>query len=178
MHAAMSGRCSNPEVVRLLLNHGVDPNVEHYDYCRPLHYMANHGGGPAEYEKLKVLLEEGHNVYIDPKDECGHTPLEVAIREDNRETLDTMLRFEMLQELDNHRWLHVAAEAGNRAMIKYLIKERDCEINGLCCGATPLQVALDNNSVRVAKWLTKHGGQVAPTDSKLKCACQKNSDSD
>lgn len=172
----MSGRCSNPEVVRLLLKHGVNPNVELHSYYRPLHYMAEHGGGPAEYEKLKVLLEEGDDVCIDPKDEVGHSPLEVAIREGNRETLETMLQFEMLQELDNHRWLHIAAERGDKEMVKYLVIERECEINGPCCGATPLQIALDNNSVRVGKWLTKHGGQVAPTDSKTRCRCNEDSD--
>lgn len=168
----MTGRCSSPEIVRLILQHRGDPNVEYYDRCMPLHCMAHHGGGRAEYEKLKVLLEEGHNVYIDPENEFGLTPLEVAIRAGNRDTLDTMLRFEMLRELDSHRWLHVAAVAGDRAMIKYLIKERGCDINGLCRGATPLQFALDNESFHAAKWLTKHGGQVAPANSELDCDCE------
>lgn len=178
MHIAMTGRCSSPEIIRLLLKHEGDPNLEHHGICMPLHSMAQHGGGQAEYEKLKVFLEEGENVYIAPKDENGHSPLEVAIREGNRPTLETMLRFDLFRELDNHRWLHVAVEAGNLPMMKYLVKQRDYDINALCRGATPLQIALDENSPQIVKWLKKHGGQIAPTHSKSKCACQATYDSD
>lgn len=174
MHAVLSDRCSNPEILRLLLEHGGNPNLEHADYCRPLHCMAQVGGGPMEYEKLKVLLEEGEDVYIEPKDEHMRSPIEVAIYEGNRDTLENMLRFDMLRELDNHRWLHVAVERGNRDMVKYLVKEQNCDINGLCCGATPLQVALDKGRLDVAMWLRKHGGQIGPAHSKWKCRCQEN----
>lgn len=176
MHVAMSDHCDNPQVVRLLLKHGASPNYEHRDYHRPLHYVASHGGGPAEYKKLKVLFEEDVDVLVSARNEDGYSPLELAIRRGNRETFENMLRFDAFRDLENHRWLHIAARCGRKEWVKYLVTERECEINSLCRGATPLQVALDNNCSRVVQWLTKHGGQVARPGTETRCPCYEQED--
>jgi ankyrin repeat protein len=62
----------NQEIVKLLLDSGISPNLFHEDYGTPLHQAA-FSNSP---KSLKLLIESGANVFS--KDAQGRTAYEVA----------------------------------------------------------------------------------------------------
>jgi ankyrin repeat protein len=71
---AMRARTDDPRVIRLLLDHGADPNVRarEDDGLAPLH-RASHSG---RIERARLLVE--HGASIETEDNYGRTPVDYA----------------------------------------------------------------------------------------------------
>ncbi|MCC6127993.1 MAG: ankyrin repeat domain-containing protein, partial [Chlamydiae bacterium] len=73
LHRAVWG-VSKPTIVKMLLDHGADPNVlNKYDYT-PLHWAAKHG----HLESARILLERGAN--LSSANTNQDTPMDLALR--------------------------------------------------------------------------------------------------
>jgi uncharacterized protein len=71
LHSAVAGR--QPEIVKLLLENGADPNARQQGGFTPLHSAAQNG----DLESLELLLEHGADPQADSE---GHkTPLQMAV---------------------------------------------------------------------------------------------------
>lgn len=171
MHAAMGPLCNDLDILRLLLKHHGDPGLV-IDGDTPLHTMAKRGGGAKEKDKLKLVLERDGLVDVDARDEDGYTPLETAVRFNNKQTLSVMLSFEQFREADRHRCVHLASAAGHLEVVEYLIGERLAAINDLCEDTTPLLAAADGGQWAVVQWILDHGGKTGPLRSTSTCPCQ------
>ena len=71
-YALTRRRSNNPGVVRLLLDHGADPNIPTQDGSIPLYQAIENG----EIEVIRALIEYGASVEVE--DDEGVTPLDVA----------------------------------------------------------------------------------------------------
>jgi len=70
--ASIGNNFKDGPVLRLLLEHGADINVQHRDSRTPLHVASTEGA----LEVVRLLLEQGAD--IEAKDDGGKTPLQVA----------------------------------------------------------------------------------------------------
>lgn len=75
LHSAVAG--SHPDLVKLLLKHGADPNARQQSDFTPLHAAAQNG----DLDSIRALLFEGADVNARAAD--GKTPLDYAV-ESNR----------------------------------------------------------------------------------------------
>jgi len=81
----MRPRGGHLEVVKLLLEHGADPNVKNRDGKTPLHNAASEG----HLEVVKLLLERGADPNV--KDDDGNTPLHNAAWRGHLEVVKLLL---------------------------------------------------------------------------------------
>lgn len=71
LHAAAAGR--HAAIVKMLLEHGANPNVQQHGGFTPLHSAAGNG----QEETVRALLERGADRSIKSTD--GHTPHDIAV---------------------------------------------------------------------------------------------------
>jgi hypothetical protein len=75
-----------PQVVRLLLEHGANPNTRDNKCRTPLHHASSSSGElsrPLRLEIARILL--AHGADVDAKDDEGRTPFQVASTEEEGE---------------------------------------------------------------------------------------------
>jgi hypothetical protein len=84
--ASESHKCNDGSVIRLLLEHGADINVQNEDRQTPLHWASDHG----TLEVVRLLLEHGADVEV--KDKHGKTALQVAAADGRRDEFVKLLR--------------------------------------------------------------------------------------
>ena len=73
------------DIVRLLLDHGADPNIPDNSHSTPLHHASSSG----LLDVARLLLSYGAN--IDEKDKEGKTPLQVASEDGHHEMTKLLL---------------------------------------------------------------------------------------
>ena len=76
---------ADPSVVRLLLDHGTDPNLQANDGLTPLYRASKHG----KVEIVRLLVERGASIEV--QDRAGRTPLDVAAGEHRDEIVKLLL---------------------------------------------------------------------------------------
>jgi hypothetical protein len=125
-------------VVRLLLEHGADPNIKNENGRTPLHWAARED----HVEVARLLLEHGADPNIQDKD--GLTPLHVAAFYGHVEVVELLLEHGAdpnIQDKYGDTLLHWAASKGRVDVVKLLlahganptVKDKD--------GKTPLDIA-------------------------------------
>lgn len=100
--------CARPEIVRLLLNSGANPNAKDDEGATPLQHLAFHG----ELEALRMLVESGADV--NARGFRGATALHWAV--DGR-------RFEIVRFLLDHGAAVSARDDDNRTPLQWCISE-------------------------------------------------------
>jgi ankyrin repeat protein len=75
----MAAQYGNPEMIRLLLNYGAQPNKRDDNLWSPLHYIVSFGSP----EGAKLLLKAG--AYPNLKNSEGSTPLHIATANEDLE---------------------------------------------------------------------------------------------
>jgi ankyrin repeat protein len=125
-HAAFRG---HPELVRYLIERGIDVNSVADDGTTPLMdaaRMPGSGGGDTRLEVVRLLV--GNGAYVNARDDRGRTPL------------------------------HRAASDGFLEGARLLI-ENGADVNARTeRGTTPLQEAMDGQYPQVAELIRAHGG--------------------
>lgn len=166
----MGPRCIFAEFLEFLKENGGDFTILVKGYGTPLHEMAREGGGPQEIDKLRFCVVNG--VDVNMRDEDGYTPLELAVRCNNVDTITSMLTLNKFKRGDRHRCLHLAAEAGQIEAAECLWENTLIDIHGICEGDTAIQRASDNSQWKMVDWLMAHGAGKNRTHSKSACSCE------
>ena len=153
------------EPVRLLLEHGADPNARSSDGSIPLHLVTENGTSPSFggfYEIIRVLLEYGADVAA--KDDEGRTPLYRAARNQSVDVESVRMLLEHGSDLNartnnNSTPLHAAAANWmDEVQVLRVLLERGVNIDAKDDeGRTPLHGAAQNGSVENVRFLLEHG---------------------
>lgn len=98
----------NVDIVKLLLEHGMDANIKNYHGYTPLYYSIKHGLD----DVTKLLLEYNANVAITTNEEFKETPLTLALSHKNLRTIKILLDHNADPNVRNY-WgdtpLHIAS---------------------------------------------------------------------
>ena len=92
LDSAMRGHLNDSSIVRLLLDHGADPNIPERDGLTPLHQASQKG----RIEIARVLLERGASIEVE--DKWGRTPSNVASGEQHDEIINLLLEHGAVRE--------------------------------------------------------------------------------
>ncbi|KAJ3545927.1 hypothetical protein NM208_g2267 [Fusarium decemcellulare] len=169
LEAAANG---HPEVIRVLLEAGADPDqAETLRGLKPLHEAASRNHA----EAVRVLLEAGVDALTlkikdDPsrsaEPEVPHTddtPLLYACREGHLETIEVFLSF--IKDIDTvHRVLAWAAGYGQPKLVARILQYPGVNVNGTVFGATPLFRACGRQDIASITTLIEAGA-----DPNIKC---------
>ena len=159
-----------PDVVRLLLEHGVDVNGRNFQGETPLHIAAANG----LVKVVRVLLEHGANVGAE--DKKGKTPLHTAAENQYLEPNEPAEVMRVLlehganvgaEDNDGRSPLHGAAELGRVGRVRVLL-EHGANVGAQDGnGRTPLHEAVGvDGSSKVVRVLLEHGANVGVEDRK------------
>uniref|UniRef100_A0ABD2XNY5 Uncharacterized protein n=1 Tax=Trichogramma kaykai TaxID=54128 RepID=A0ABD2XNY5_9HYME len=81
------------KIVALLLRKGADPNIANTEGATPLHVLRDgYYGNDLERIFFKIIDEQHRTLEVDARDKLGNTPLHLALRNDNRNTAESLLR--------------------------------------------------------------------------------------
>ncbi|KAG5757504.1 hypothetical protein H9Q72_014355 [Fusarium xylarioides] len=150
------------DMVRLLVDHGVNANAQDENGRTPLHLSAAVGN----VEMVRVLCEGG--AAIETTSENGHTPLQVAAMEGHTEVTELLLEkgadIEASDKFGNFTPLGFAASM-NHSDVTRLLLEKGANVEATNqAGYTPLISAAKSGSESVTKVLLKHGAHIEATD--------------
>jgi len=154
-------------ILRLLLDHGADPNIQDSGESQSaLHFAIQRGN----YEKIAALLEFGALVYL--RTSYGATAIETAEmvarsakNEDDNEKWDAILHI-LKKTRPRHgigeSALHLATKGGHLGAVTALLdKTSASDIDAKnWAGETALQVATTMNHLSVVEYLLVHGANV------------------
>ncbi|KAL7298798.1 hypothetical protein TKK_0008542 [Trichogramma kaykai] len=83
-----------PLVTEILLRKGANPNMVNYDECTPLHFICNNE--VIDVDLLKTFIEINNEiqqtVQLNIGDKIGDTPLHLAVKHENLEVVELLLR--------------------------------------------------------------------------------------
>src|SRR5262249_8664499 len=132
---ALHGAARHPEAVRLLLEHGADPNARDLgDNATPLHFAAVHGA----LDSVRLLLDAGADVHGTGDVHNGDV-IGWAARQGNEAVIDLLL------ERGAHHHIFSAIALRDRDLVQQLIEENpDCLLRRRSRfedGHTPLHAA-------------------------------------
>jgi ankyrin repeat protein len=154
-----------PDAVRLLLDHGADPNAANKAGAAPLLFAAG------SFEKVRLLLDRGANV--NAASALGNTPLiAAAAHPANLEVIKLLLDKGAnvhAQNANHVSALAAAVLADDPAAVRFFL-ERGCkpaQIANLfgAAGSSLLEQAAGNGSLEIVELLLAHGADVAAGDS-------------
>ncbi|KAJ5633076.1 hypothetical protein N7490_009415 [Penicillium lividum] len=157
-------------VIRVLVDHGADPDAELSEGLKPMHLAAksNH------VDAVKALIAAGVSP-LTPKTKddtplggcvvgghvprtIGHTPLMYACDAGHLETV-----VEFVEYLDNvediHRALHWAAEKGRSSIVELMLQQPGIDVNAKVQGDTALFLACKSADSKTIKALIKAGAE-------------------
>ncbi|CVL07664.1 related to Ca2+/calmodulin-dependent protein kinase Ibeta2 [Fusarium mangiferae] len=150
------------DMVRLLVDRGIDVNAPDENGRTPLHLSATIGN----VEMARVLCEGG--AVIETTNESGHTPLQVAAMKGHTDVAELLLeKGADIEASDNYGGftpLGFAASMNHSAVTRLLLdKGANVEATNQV-GHTPLISAAKSGSEAVAKLLLNHGAHIEATD--------------
>jgi len=149
--AADNGR---KDVAGLLLDRGMDVNVNNNYRDEPLH-MAARGGFK---DVAQLLLDRGAN--INAADTYGDTPLHLAADNGHLDVAELLLaKGANINAQDKNGWtpLHWAVESGHKDVVEFLLKSQaDVNVKDNS-GRTPLKLAFSSKYMDIADLLAKYG---------------------
>lgn len=146
-------------VIRVLLNHGTDPDVELNEGLKPMHLAANSN----HVDAVKCLIAAGVSP-LTPKLQRdarpgsfhkgpggkGHTPLMYACHAGHLETVTEFVRCLNVEEM--HQAMHWAAENGRSSIVELILQQPGIDVNVKLEGETALLLAckrVDLNTIRL-----------------------------
>ncbi len=156
-------RFRDPDVVELLIKHGVELNASGTYSWTPLTYAV-------QFDNLKMIpILIKHGADVNKPDNFGHTPLHTAAESDNPEAISLLTKHGAdPNKPDNfgHTPLHIAAESDKPETISLLIKH-DADVNKPDnFGHTPLHTAAESDKPGAISLLIKHGADINALDEK------------
>jgi hypothetical protein len=163
-------RDKNDAIVKLLLDHGANPNQRDNERYTPLYRAAMERNNAAI---IRLLIQRGANVdaKTDPMRsyEVGLTPLHIAVNrnsiENVRALVDTGRAKVNVKSSIGNTPLHVAAEDAEHTIVQFLI-DRGAHVNVKNSrGWTPLHVAAFSGRTNVVKILLDNGAIPFTQDS-------------
>ena len=129
----------NPEIVKMLLENGADPNYTHWDSLRNNGSALNNAASSLSkdrFEVIKLLIKYGADVNYE--DYIGNDVLSCLVYASSYHT-DTIETIEYLEEnganiykkysASQNTLLHKACEKDDFSIVKYLIEERKFDAN-------------------------------------------------
>ena len=147
---AVASHCGNETIVRLLLEHGVNLDLQDLSLMTPLHLAASRG----HYVVVQLLIQEGASV--DQLGPNNATPLRIACDNGCIEVADRLLcrRAKInARDSDHVTALHAAAKRGDEAMVNFIVeKGGDVEARDSCCMAA-LHYAAESGHNNIVKAL-------------------------
>ena len=169
LHFAIKQEHADEELVRMLIERGIEIDAKDCQDRTALHFAANY----CHHEISLMLLKNGSNVNL--KDSELKTPLHFAIESGSCEVIENLINYGANNEYFNTNTqespIHFAVKQNCQVVediIKLLI-EKGVEINAqdyLC--RTPLHVAIKNRNEDIALFLTKLGADVNSQDYEMK----------
>lgn len=180
----LASRENHPDIVTLLLIHGIDAKAITKRLNTALH-IASLGGNTSV---VQILLNHGANVNVQAQDDI--TPLYMAAQENHADIVKMLLKkkadphiaakggFESVDiaVLQGHsavaamllehnakqglRALHVAAKKDDVDALELLVKDKRSVNDPAPNGYTPLHIAAKHDSIKAAKFLVDHGADL------------------
>jgi ankyrin repeat protein len=158
LHAAVSSsRNPKPEITRLLLEHGADPNSKNIIGITPLCLLSYHTGN---LEAAEILLEHGADPNILPRNDDG--PLYMVPQNCRPGLVQLLLKHGAdpnARDDSGRTLLHVASQGGDPKGVQGLL-ELGVDVNSQDNeGMTPLQVASQYKQDDIVQLLLQHGAE-------------------
>jgi ankyrin repeat protein len=154
--AAAGGR---DEILNILCQKGADINVKDQEGRTPLHYSTLHN----HLSTTQLLINKNAKLYL--KDVNNRTPLDYAASRGYVEMFKLIVdRSENF--LDVNKSLLYAADGDENMIVKYLVIEREVDVNFQYNGKTSLHCASRNGHFDVVKFLVKRGAEVNKQEDK------------
>ncbi len=144
----------HPQIVRLLLDYGANPNTRMNNGQTPLFVAAYFGN----VKSMKMLIEHGADVNV--KDHLGNTPLHKASEGDSPQAVELLLKEGAdihATDKEGNTPLHIAGYMGSEDVVWVLVRNnaRIDMVNKE--GMTPPVQAYKEDYVRIMKIMNKYG---------------------
>ncbi|XP_023319360.1 ankyrin-1-like [Trichogramma pretiosum] len=165
------------DLVQLLLRQGADSNLANADGLTPLHCICkDYYDDDRRLAQLLFENELNQPCRVDAQDNLGNTPLHLALKYDNIDVAELLLRNGANPNLANEEGLTPLHHICQRSRIFYCIEIKFLSINDELnqqvhidardkSGNTPLHLALRQNNRIAVKSLLKRGANLNLTDA-------------
>ena len=146
----------SPEVLEILINHGIDPNARPSTGYTPLWDLCTGTGNPVETAQLvRVLLKHGADLNV-RVNKFGNTPLMVA---HSGPVIDVLLEYGADLKATNNQGADVLHALGNRNLSRFesLVMRHGFPFDIRKEGSDVFVTACNQGNIQVMKWLLDHG---------------------